>query len=94
MRIFSRGDVNKVDASKIDAYINRIATNDKEALGELYHITSASVYGFALSILKNMQDAEDVLHDTYLKIYTSASGYKSKESLWPGYLQLLGTYLT
>jgi RNA polymerase sigma factor (sigma-70 family) len=61
----------------LDLYINRIANNDKDALAEIYHMTSAAVYGFALSILKNMQDAEDVLHDTYLRIYASAAGYKS-----------------
>jgi DNA-directed RNA polymerase specialized sigma24 family protein len=62
---------------KLDFYINRIGNNDKNALAELYHMTSAAVYGFALSILKNTQDAEDVLHDTYLRIYATAAGYKS-----------------
>lgn len=48
------------------------------ALTELYHKTSSSVYGFALSILKNPQDAEDVLHDCYLSIFTAAAGYQPK----------------
>jgi hypothetical protein len=43
---------------KLDFYINRIGNNDKNALAELYHMTSAAVYGFALSILKNTQDAD------------------------------------
>lgn len=40
-------------------------------------MTSASVYSFALSLLKNIQDAEDVLHDTYLQVYKTAASYKS-----------------
>ena len=31
-----------------------------------------------LSILKNSQDAEDVLHDCFLGIYASAAGYRSE----------------
>ncbi len=65
-------------AQMLDHYIYRIATNDKEALVELYRATSAPVYGFALSILKNSQDAEDVLQDCYLAVASSAAGYCSQ----------------
>lgn len=67
----------KTDANKLDLYIERIANYDKDALAGLYHMTSASVYSFALSLLKNIQDAEDVLHDTYLQVYKTAASYKS-----------------
>lgn len=49
----------------------------REALAELYQRTRTSVYGFALSILKNTQDAEDVLHDCYVNLYAAAAGYRS-----------------
>ena len=65
------------NAERLDYYLAQIANYDREALAEIYHLTSAAVFGFALSILKNMQDAEDVLHDTYLRIYAAAGGYKS-----------------
>ncbi|MFY9521112.1 MAG: RNA polymerase sigma factor [Caldicoprobacterales bacterium] len=67
----------KTDAKKLDLYIERIANYDKDALAGLYHMTSASVYSFALSLLKNIQDAEDVLHDTYLQVYKTAASYKN-----------------
>lgn len=67
----------KTDAKKLDLYIERIANYYKDALAALYHMTSASVYSFALSLLKNIQDAEDVLHDTYLQVYKTAASYKS-----------------
>lgn len=67
----------KTDAKKLDLYIERIANYDKDALAGLYHMTSASVYSFALSLLKKIQDAEDVLHDTYLQVYKTAASYKS-----------------
>lgn len=59
----------------IETYIKKIAESDKEALALLYEKTYAAVYGFALSILKNRQDAEDVLHDTYIQIWNAADSY-------------------
>jgi RNA polymerase sigma factor (sigma-70 family) len=75
--IHTIGVAGKSNDEIVDLYIEKIADKDKDALAGLYHMTSASVYGFALSILKNIQDAEDVLHDTYLRIFSTASSYKS-----------------
>ena len=58
--------------------ILRMAGGDKCAFRELYQQTSGAVYGFALSILKNHQDAEDVMHDTYLRTYTASITYEPK----------------
>ena len=40
--------------------------------------TDRTVYSFILSILKNPQDAEEVMQETYLKIWTSAASYQSQ----------------
>ena len=61
----------------LDGWLSKIASHDMEALSELYYSTSATVYAFALSILKNTQDAEDVLHDCYVNIFFAASTYRS-----------------
>lgn len=65
------------DAGALDRCLARVAEQDREALAELYRRTSPSVYGFALSILKNTQDAEDVLHDCYVNLHSAAAGYRS-----------------
>lgn len=56
--------------------IIRMASNDGAAFRELYQQTSGVVYGFDMSILRNKHDAEDVMHDAFIKIYTSAVTYK------------------
>ena len=56
--------------------ILRIADGDGAAFRDLYHQISGTVYGFALSLLKNKQDAEDVMHDTFIKIHSSAMSYR------------------
>ena len=56
--------------------IIRMASNDGAAFRELYQQTSGVVYGFAMSILRNKHDAEDVMHDAFIRIYSSAVTYK------------------
>ena len=63
--------------SDLDCLIAKIAKNDKEALGQLYNETRSGVYAYALSILKDRHDAEDVLQDCYLCIRSAAKNYES-----------------
>lgn len=58
-----------------DTIFHRIAENDMIAFEELYYKTERSVYSFALSILKNHEDARDVVQETYLKIRGAAHLY-------------------
>lgn len=66
----------QTDGVLLEGLLDRIAQKDTRALAELYRSTSAAVYGFALSILKNDQDAQDVLHDCYMSVYTAAGAYR------------------
>ena len=59
-----------------DGLILRIAEGDTAALEVLYRQTSASVYGFALSILRDPTAAEDVMQDTFVSVMQSASSYQ------------------
>lgn len=61
----------------LDALLLETAQGNTGAFAQLYTHTSAAVYGFALSLLKNTQDAEDVTHDTFLNIRSAAKGYRS-----------------
>ena len=58
--------------------LNRVGTGDSEAFRQLYHNTDRTVYSFILSILKNPQDAEEVMQETYMKVWTSASAYQAQ----------------
>lgn len=53
-----------------------VAAGSEEALAALYKQTSSAVYGFALSILRNRQDAEDVMQETYVRLAKAASSYR------------------
>ena len=67
----------KENHQELDGLLNAVASGDMGAFEQLYHLTNASVYAFALSILKNSHDAQDVLHDCFVAIHGAASGYRS-----------------
>ena len=58
--------------------LKRVGMGDADAFRQLYHNTDRTVYSFILSIIKNPQDAEEVMQETYLKIWTSAASYQSQ----------------
>ena len=59
-----------------DSLLIGVADGNKQAFTKLYCMAGESVYAYALSILKNPTDAEDVLQDTFLKIRAAAHLYK------------------
>ena len=66
--------------SELDSLLLAIAQGDKCALEKLYKLTSAPVYSFALSILRNEEDAKDVLQDCFVILYKEATRYRPKSN--------------
>lgn len=59
-----------------EALFPKIAEGDKEAFTMLYQLTDRVIYAYILSILKNVEDAKDVMQETYLKIFSAAHLYQ------------------
>lgn len=80
MLIFSseKTERQKAENALLDTLLERIANGDTAALEALYRRTQTAVYGFALSVLKNAHDAEDVLHDCYVAVWDGAAQYRSQ----------------
>ena len=59
-------------------------TADTQAFTKLYELIAPGIYAYALSILKNSHDAEDVLHDCFLRIRENADAYipQGKPMAW------------
>lgn len=79
-----RYDIDYSNMKIYETYIFDIADGNKVALEELYSKTRTYVYGYALSMLSNVNDAEDVMQDTYVNIYKYASMYnpRNKPLAW------------
>ena len=59
----------------LEECLEKISQGSQDALHTLYEQTKSAIYGFSLSILKSRQDAEDVLQETYLRVYGGAANY-------------------
>ena len=49
--------------------ITRIQAGDETALNELFELSKRQIFALAWHILKNREDAEEVLQDTFVKLY-------------------------
>ncbi len=61
------------------ALVARLQQGDEQALAELYDRLGAQVYSLALHLLKSPEEAEEVVQDTFLKLY-KADSYHTLES--------------
>ena len=73
MEPFSEKD--KKSKKQIELYIEDMKKGKKDVIADLYNLTKTSIYGYALSIMKNKSDAEDILQEVYIKIYQNANKY-------------------
>ena len=55
------------EAELMELDLAAVAAGSTEALERLYNTAKAAVYSYSLSVLRNVQDAEDVLHDAFIK---------------------------
>lgn len=78
MGLMSLGKPEDCGRLSDEELLKRVAVGDQEAFRQLYQNTDRTIYSFILSIVKHPQDAEEIMQEVYLKIWTSASGYKSQ----------------
>lgn len=73
---------------ELEALLLRAARGEAQAVGEIYEETRGAVYGFSLSILRNAHDAEDVLQETYIRVFENSASYKPNGNPMPWILQI------
>ena len=55
--------------------LGRVASGNESALAEVYESTAAKLFGICLRILGNRSDAEDVLQEVYLNVWSKAGSF-------------------
>ena len=61
--------------------IEGIIKGNEKAFKELYSTFSAKVYNIALSYTKNVEDAEEITQDVFIKIHKGVRSFKGDSSL-------------
>ena len=64
-----------MDPHDLEELMRQIALGSQQAFEELYRATDSAIYGYALSLMRNHHEAQDVMMDTYLKIRCAAHLY-------------------
>ena len=62
--------------------VARVRAGDAEALEILYRAYEAPVFNLARRICRTVEDAEDVLQETFFEVYRSISQYRGDGPLW------------
>ncbi len=62
-------------SEEIGLLISKVAMRDRDAFRMLYDRTSAKLFGVCLRILKDREEAEDVLQEVYVKVWNKADRF-------------------
>jgi RNA polymerase sigma-70 factor (ECF subfamily) len=65
----------KAGAASLEDLLARCALRDRQAFAALYAATSANLFGIALRILKTRPWAEEVLQESFVKVWQHADRY-------------------
>ena len=60
------------------ANLQRVASGDRAALKDVYDATSAKLFGVCLRILGNRSEAEDVLQEVYITVWSKADRFDAE----------------
>ncbi len=62
-----------------DLLVAQLRAKDQKAISQLYHNYSAALYGVILRVVKQEEVAEDVLQETFVKIWSAFSSYDEQK---------------
>ena len=67
---------SKADNAFLDRCLDGIAHGSRDALARLYAAVGGEVFGYALSVVKNYHEAQDIQQEVFLKIWRCAGQYR------------------
>ncbi len=65
---------------RLKAIIRGCANGDQSAQAKLYSLYADMLYGICLRYVRNVPDAQDVLHDVFIRVFRGINTYKGNGS--------------
>lgn len=62
-------------STELERLMSAVAAGDREAFAALYRATSAKLYGVVLRILRRRDLTDDVIQETYVRIWNNAAAF-------------------
>ena len=69
--------------ARLSAALQQVAAGDRAALKTIYDQTSAKLLGVCLRILRDREEAEDVLQDVYVTVWRRAGAFDPERGVSP-----------
>ncbi len=76
----SQSNPTAATATEVSALIGRVAAGDRAGFAQLYQAMAPKLLGVVLRILRDRAWADDVVQETFLKIWHKAGLFDSKQS--------------
>lgn len=73
--------------------IEKLAAGDQNALMRLYDRYSPLVYAISWQVLRDPWSAEDVMQETFLKLWRNAAAYNPSRGSFAGWLTVMARHL-
>ncbi len=64
----------------LDSIVNRCKKEDRAAQKQLYELFSSKMYSICLRYARSQDDAKDLLHDGFIKVFNSIKGFNATGS--------------
>lgn len=78
----------------LDLALTRLANGDPSGLELVYRLSAPRVFAVCLRVLGDRSEAEDVLHDTYLRLASNAGTYRQGRGSAIGWLVTMARNLS
>lgn len=72
-----------MDKQQLGKLVERVKQGDHAAFEELYSVSNRSVYFTCISLLRNEEDAKDVVQDVYITAYEKINSLNDAEKIIP-----------
>jgi len=74
------------DAQKARQYLRQVTLGDADGLKQLYQLFGGPVFSICMRILRNREQAEEVVQDTFIRVWKHASEYDESRSTLFGWI--------
>ncbi len=80
------------DNERLVTLLAKSAQGDRQSFACLYQQTSAAVYGMCVHLLRNTDEAQDVLQETYIQVWHHAGEYHADRGTPITWMMSIGRY--
>ncbi len=80
------------EQAELEQLIARCVLGDRAAFKTLYEKTSARVFGLALRMLRSREQAQDLLQDVYVRVWSRAGEYHAQRGRVLAWIMAIARY--